>query len=187
VPAAIMSIAAANLFTRNIYMHFIRPDCTPKQEARNAKIVSLVIKFGALVFIIFLPLQYAIQLQLLGGIWISQTIPSVIVGLYTRWFNPWALIIGWGAGLVSGTWMAASLSFQSAVFPLAIDGLTVPGYAALYALAINFVVSLALTPVLNLIPMTRGSDRTSPSDYHFDSPTGAEPLAPAAGVRVAVE
>ena len=187
VPAAIMSIAAANLFTRNIYMHFIRPDCTPKQEAQNAKIVSLVIKFGALVFIIFLPLQYAIQLQLLGGIWISQTIPSVIVGLYTRWFNPWALIIGWGAGLASGTWMVASLSLQSAVFPLAIDGLTVPGYAALYALAINFVVSLALTPVLNLIPMTRGSDRTRPSDYQFDSPAGAEPLAPAARVRAAVE
>src|SRR6202790_1932261 len=41
VPAAIMSIAASNLFTRNIYMRFIRPDCTPKQEAQNAKIVSL--------------------------------------------------------------------------------------------------------------------------------------------------
>src|SRR6202023_1019717 len=38
VPAAIMSIAAANLFTRNIYLPFIRPDCTPRQEAQNAKI-----------------------------------------------------------------------------------------------------------------------------------------------------
>ena len=138
VPAAIMSIAASNLFTRNIYVQFIRPNCTPKQEAQNAKIVSLIVKFGALLFIIFLPLQYAIQLQLLGGIWISQTIPAVILGLYTRWLNPWALIIGWAAGLISGTWMAASLGFQSAVFPLVVDGLTVPGYAALYALAINF-------------------------------------------------
>jgi len=98
VPAAIMSIAASNLFTRNIYVQFIRPNCTPKQEAQNAKITSLIVKFGALLFIIFLPLQYAIQLQLLGGIWISQTIPAVIVGLYTRWLNPWALIIGWAAG-----------------------------------------------------------------------------------------
>jgi solute:Na+ symporter, SSS family len=170
VPAAIMSIAASNLFTRNIYMRFIRPGCTPKQEAQNAKIVSLVVKFGALLFIIFLPLQYAIQLQLLGGIWISQTIPSVIVGLYTRWFNPWALIIGWGAGLASGTWMVATLSFQSAVFPLTVDGLTVPGYAALYALAINFAVSIALTPLINLIRVTCGTDTTSPSDYHFNPP-----------------
>jgi SSS family solute:Na+ symporter len=171
VPAAIMSIAASNLFTRNIYVQFIRPNCTPKQEAQNAKIVSLLVKVGALAFIIFLPLQYAIQLQLLGGIWISQTIPSVIVGLYTRWFNPWALIIGWAAGLVSGTWMVATNGFQSAVFPLAIDGLTIPGYAALYALAINFAVSIVLSLLLNPVRMTRGTDRTSAADYRFDAPT----------------
>jgi SSS family solute:Na+ symporter len=171
VPAAIMSIAASNLFTRNIYVQFIRPNCTPKQEAQNAKIVSLLVKVGALVFVIFLPLQYAIQLQLLGGIWISQTIPSVIVGLYTRWLNPWALIIGWAAGLVSGTWMVASNGFQSAVFPLAIDGLTIPGYAALYALAINFAVSIVLSLLLNPVRMTRGTDRTSAADYCFDAPT----------------
>ena len=160
VPAAIMSIAASNLFTRNIYVQFIRPNCTPKQEAQNAKITSLIVKFGALLFIIFMPLQYAIQLQLLGGIWISQTIPAVIVGLYTRWLNPWALIIGWAAGLIAGTWMAASLSFQSAVFPLAVDGFTVPGYAALYALAINFAVSIVLSLLFNQILATRGTDLT---------------------------
>ena len=165
VPAAIMSIAASNLFTRNIYVQFIRPNCTPKQEAQNAKITSLIVKFGALLFIIFLPLQYAITLQLLGGIWISQTIPAVIVGLYTRWLNPWALIMGWAAGLIAGTWMAASLSFQSAVFPLAVDGFTVPGYAALYALVINFAVSVVLSLLFNPIQATRGTDQTSAADY----------------------
>jgi SSS family solute:Na+ symporter len=165
VPAAIMSIAASNLFTRNIYVQFIRPNCTPKQEAQNAKITSLIVKFGALLFIIFMPLHYAIQLQLLGGIWISQTIPAVIVGLYTRWLNPWALIVGWAAGLITGTWMAASLSFQSAVFPLAVDGFTVPGYAALYALAINFAVSIVLSLLFNQILAIRGTDLTSAADY----------------------
>src|SRR5450755_2101976 len=167
VPAAIMSIAASNLFTRNVYRQFIRPDCTPKQEAQNAKIMSLVVKFGALVFIIFLPLQYAIQLQLLGGIWISQTIPAVIVGLYTRWLNPWALIMGWAAGLITGTWMVASLGFQSAVFPLAVDGFTVPGYAALYALAINFAVSVVLSLMLNRNQANRGTDQTVAADYQY--------------------
>jgi SSS family solute:Na+ symporter len=167
VPAAIMSIAASNLFTRNIYVQFIRPNCTPKQEAQNAKIASLIVKFGALLFIIFLPLQYAIQLQLLGGIWISQTIPAVILGLYTRWLNPWALIIGWAAGLISGTWMAASLGFQSAVFPLVVDGLTVPGYAALYALAINFLVSIVFSFLLNPVQATLGTDQTLAADYRF--------------------
>jgi len=168
VPAAIMSIAASNLFTRNIYMRFINTDCTAKQETQNAKIVSLVVKFGALVFIIFLPVEYAIQLQLLGGIWVSQTIPAVIIGLYTRWLNPRALLIGWAAGLFTGTWMAASTHFQSAVFPLQIDGLTVPGYAALYALALNFAVSIVLSPLLNCVPATRGTDETATRDYCFD-------------------
>ena len=166
VPAAIMSIAASNLFTRNIYIRFIRRDCTPAQEAQNAKIVSLIVKFGALVFIIFLPLQYAIQLQLLGGIWISQTIPAVIVGLYTGRLNPWALLIGWFVGMASGTWMAATQSFQSATFPLPLGGLTVPGYAALYALILNFAVSIVLSLVLNPIRAARGTDQTVSADYH---------------------
>ncbi len=46
VPAAIMSIAAASLYTRNIHREFIRPNCTPKQEAQMAKWVSLVVKAG---------------------------------------------------------------------------------------------------------------------------------------------
>jgi SSS family solute:Na+ symporter len=162
-----MSIAASNLFTRNIYVRFIRPDCTAAEEAQNAKIVSLVVKFGALVFILLLPLQYAIQLQLLGGIWISQTIPAVIVGLYTRWLNPWALLIGWAAGLTCGTWMAATTGFQSATFPLTLDGLTIPGYAALYALALNFALALVLSPLFNRLHATHGSDETRPSDYSF--------------------
>ena len=46
VPAAIMSIAAANLFTRNICKEYIRRDATPQEEAQVSKIVSLVVKVG---------------------------------------------------------------------------------------------------------------------------------------------
>ena len=77
VPAAIMSIAAANLYTRNIHREFINQNPTDKQEAQMAKWVSLIVKLGALIFIIFVPTQYAIYLQLLGGIRIIQTLPSV--------------------------------------------------------------------------------------------------------------
>jgi solute:Na+ symporter, SSS family len=94
VPAAIMSIAVANLYTRNIHREFINRNPTNQQEAQMAKWVSLIVKFGALVFIILVPTQYAIYLQLLGGIWIIQTLPAVILGSYTRWFNDWALLVG---------------------------------------------------------------------------------------------
>src|SRR4029079_18246165 len=78
VPAAIMSIAAANLFTRNIYRDLFRHSLDGAAEATGAQRVSLVIKVGALAFIIFLPTQYAIELQLLGGVWIIQTLPAVV-------------------------------------------------------------------------------------------------------------
>ncbi|HEY4038426.1 MAG TPA: sodium:solute symporter, partial [Burkholderiaceae bacterium] len=90
VPAAIMSIAAANLFTRNIYKEFIKPDCSDLEESQMAKWMSLIVKAGALLFIILVNQQYAIQMQLLGGIWIIQTLPAVVFALYTRWFNSWA-------------------------------------------------------------------------------------------------
>jgi SSS family solute:Na+ symporter len=105
VPAAIMSIAAANLYTRNIHREFINPNPTDKQEAQMAKWVSLIVKLGALIFIIFVPTQFAIYLQLLGGILIIQTLPSVMLGVYTRWFNDWALLIGWAVGTGAGSWM----------------------------------------------------------------------------------
>jgi SSS family solute:Na+ symporter len=172
VPAAIMSIAASNLFTRNVYKEYINPNATDRQEAHMAKLVSLVVKLGALAFIIFLPLQYAIQLQLLGGVWIIQTLPSVVVGLYTRWFNRTALLIGWAIGMISGTYMAyvnvsgGSAPFNSSTFPLHLGGLTIPGYAAFYSLILNFVVAGVLTLIFNAVGMARGTDKTTTGDYH---------------------
>ena len=40
VPAAIMAIASANLFTRNLYAEFLHRPMTPAEESRNAKLVS---------------------------------------------------------------------------------------------------------------------------------------------------
>jgi len=163
VPAAIMSIAAANLYTRNIHREFINKNPTDRQEAQMAKWVSLIVKFGALVFILRVPTQYAIQLQLLGGIWIIQTLPAVMLGVYTRWFNDWALLIGWAIGMVVGTAMAVSFNF-SATFPLAIGGFTVPGYAALYALVLNLIVAVVLTPALRAFSLPP-ADVTAEADY----------------------
>src|SRR4030088_1246528 len=76
VPAAVMSIGAANLFTRNVWKAYVDPGMDPAREAKVAKITSLVVKFGALLVIVFLPTQFALDLQLLGGVWILQTLPA---------------------------------------------------------------------------------------------------------------
>jgi SSS family solute:Na+ symporter len=163
VPAAIMSIAAANLYTRNIHREFINKNPTDREEARIAKWVSLNVKLGALIFIVFVPTQYAIQLQLLGGIWIIQTVPAVLLGVYTRWFNDWALLIGWAAGTIAGTAMAAAANF-AATYPLWIGGMALPGYIALYTVIFNLIVAIALTPLFKAIagpPI----DETAAADY----------------------
>ena len=167
VPAAIMSIAAANLFTRNIYREFINPFCLPRTEAQMAKTTSLVVKGGALLFIIFLPQEYAINMQLLGGIWIIQTFPAVIFGLYTRWLDPRALLTGWIAGMVAGTWMAASVGFRP-IFALTFFGTSIPAYIAVYSVLFNFGIAAVLSLVLNAAAKAR-HDETIPTDYAVES------------------
>lgn len=143
VPAAIMSIAAANLFTRNIYKEYINPNASPAAESRMAKNVSLIVKVGALAFILWLPQEYAIHLQLLGGIWVIQTLPALIIGLYLKKLHKNALILGWIAGMAVGTLMAVSQGFK-AIYPLEIFGHTFTAYAAVYALAVNLFVTLVI-------------------------------------------
>lgn len=166
VPAAIMSIATANLFTRNIYREYFRPDATPRQEARMAKAASLLVKFGALAFILLLQnaRQEAINFQLLGGVWILQTFPAIIFGLYTRWFHRWALLAGWAVGMVSGTVMAASQHFTS-IFPLHLGGTLLPGYTAFYAFLANLTVTIVLSFAFNALGVAGGTDETEASDY----------------------
>ena len=129
-----------------------------------AKWVSLIVKFGALIFIVFVPTQYAIQLQLLGGIWIIQTLPAVLLGVYTRWFNDWALLIGWAAGIIAGTAMAIA-AHLTPTYPLAIAGYTLPGYTALYTVILNLVVTCVLTPVFNGMTKQPQVDATRTADY----------------------
>src|ERR1700758_4466173 len=123
VPAAVMSIGAANLCTRNIWKPFIQKNISPTEESNIAKIVSLVVKVGALVFIVFLPTQYAIDLQLLGGIWILQVFPAVVFGLYRMHLQARALLAGWFVGMTIGTWLAEAMQLKP-VFPLQIGGQT---------------------------------------------------------------
>jgi solute:Na+ symporter, SSS family len=172
VPAAIMSIAAANLFTRNIYREFLVPDASPGHEAQVAKIVSLVVKFGALIFVLGMDKQNAINLQLLGGVWILQTILSIVAGLYTRWLHRWALLVGWAAAMVCGTVVAyhqaspTTKHFGSslAVFP----GTDTKVYIAATALLLNVIVAVVLTIVLRAINAPAGTDATEADDYYAD-------------------
>jgi SSS family solute:Na+ symporter len=168
VPASIMSIAAANLFTRNLYGVFAARRATPRQESEMAKVVSLAVKFGALVFVLRLPALYAIEMQLLGGVWMTQLFPSVVLGAFTRWFNPWALLVGWAAGMATGTGMAVALGLKSSVYPLHLFGGVYAMYAAVPAVVVNLAVSAGLTGLVKVCGLGErfgGVDGTAAEAY----------------------
>jgi SSS family solute:Na+ symporter len=194
VPAAIMSIAAANLWTRNIYKEYLRRDATPAQEAQQAKLASLVVKFGAVLFIVAVDPQFSIDLQLIGGVIILQTLPAVAIALYTRWLHRWALVAGWFAGMGYGLYLlylipnpaAGRAHFGGSA--LALDKLTVLGwqpfagsqvqiYVGFVALLLNLLVAVVGSAVLRG-RVAEGADATSPTDYHADE--GSAELRPVA-------
>lgn len=183
VPAAIMSIAASNLFTRNIYRTFFRPNATAREETRVAKIVSLLVKLGALVFVLAMDKSFAINLQLLGGIWILQTFPAIVFGLYTRWFHRWALLIGWACAMAYGTYAAYGVPVagkpgshfggSTAEVPF----IHTTWYIALTAFILNVIVVVVLTLVFRAIKLPAGKDETVTEDYDVEADEpGAEPL-----------
>jgi SSS family solute:Na+ symporter len=165
VPAAVMSIATANLFTRNIYREYFRPDCTERQEATMAKTVSLLVKVGALIFIVFLPTTLVINFQLLSNIWIVQTLPAIFIGLYTSWFHRRALIIGLIGGLAVGTGMVITRNFESSVYTMQIGTFSLPVYAAVAGLVANLLICVILTPILNSLGVAGGEDETTRADF----------------------
>jgi solute:Na+ symporter, SSS family len=138
-----------------------------------------VVKVGALAFVLFLPTQFAIDLQLLGGVWMLQTLPAVMIALYTRWFHRWALLAGWAVGMVTGTWIAASQDFAP-VWEVPV--LEVTAYTALVALLLNLVVSTVLTLVLGDRGRADELDETRPEDYDELEETGEPAPTAAAGV-----
>ncbi len=174
VPAAIMSIAASNTFTRNIYKEWIKPNATHAEEAKVSKLMSLVVKAFALVFVLTLDKQNAINFQLLGGIWILQTFPAIVFSLYTRWFHRYALLAGWAVGMVYGTIEAYKVinpatgkHFGGSL--ALIPGLDEMGYIAMTAFAINLVIAVVLSAVLRTMKFSNGTDETTPGDYFADA------------------
>ncbi len=195
VPAAIMSIAAANLWTRNIYKEYLKRDATPAQEARQSKLASLVVKFGAVLFVLAIDPQFSIDLQLIGGVIILQTLPAVAIALYTRWLHRWALVAGWVVGMGYGLYLLwiipnpanGRLHFGGSA--LTLDKLTLLGwhpfagsavqvYVGFVALVVNLVVAVVVTLVLRARHIGEGVDATHPADYHADE--GSHRLRPVA-------
>ncbi len=166
VPAAIMAIAAGNLVSRNLYSQFINRNATPRSETQVSKIVSVLVKVGALVFVLTLDNSFALNFQLLGGIWILQTLPTVLLGLFTeRFADKRALLVGWAVGMAYGTYAAYEVTSAtgghfggSTAAPFFLHS---PIYIAISALVLNTVITLLISGATKIL---RSRSQTGPSE-----------------------
>jgi solute:Na+ symporter, SSS family len=189
VPAAIMSIAAANLFSRNIYKEYINRDATPQQEARVSKLMSLLVKVGAVLVILGLDPQFSIDLQLIGGVIILQTLPAIVLGLYSGWFHRWALLAGWAVGLATGMLMLYNTAnplrekehFGGPLYPLRDLGVDSDSviYTGLVAVLANLAVVVVGSVLLRAVKVPAGVDSTHETDYHVEAGDPFVGVAPA--------
>jgi solute:Na+ symporter, SSS family len=186
VPAAIMAIAAANLFARNIYKEYLNRDATPEQEARVARIVSIGVKAGALVVVLSLDPEFSIDLQLIGGVIILQTLPALVLGIWRTFAHRWALLAGWAAGLTAGLVMlydtpnpaTGKEHFGGAQYALSNFGIDtdVTLYTGIIALALNLLIVVIGSFVLRALGAPDGEDVTRDEDYELEA--GDEGLKP---------
>ncbi len=164
VPAAIMAIGAANLFASNILQSFRARQARPSTELGIARYVALCVLAGAFCIAVFVKSAFAINFQLLGGAWILQIFPAVILGLYTRRLHPWALFAGWAAGMLASSWMVAATGF-SALYPVHVGAATISGAIVLYSLIVNLLVTILLSWVFSAAKADAGTDLTTAADY----------------------
>ncbi|HEV7464836.1 MAG TPA: sodium:solute symporter [Candidatus Dormibacteraeota bacterium] len=165
VPASVMSIAAANLFSRNVYREFLVRGATHAQEATVSKVASLVVKFGALAFILFVDKQNVINFQLAGGVLILQTLPAVILALYVPMLNRWAVLAGWAAGISTGLYWLSAERFKGTLHAFPIAGPQNRLYIALVAFLVNLGVVVVGSAIAYALGARRQAGALTEADY----------------------
>ncbi|MER5950154.1 sodium:solute symporter [Streptomyces sp. NPDC001904] len=161
LPAVLMAMGMALLFVRNVYVEYLNPTATPKHEVRSTRWPALAIMAGAVVFAVLLKPQETVNLHLLGCVWILQTLPAVVVSMFTRWFHHRALLAGWAVGMLTGTWLLVGRDGFSTVLHVAIGPLHASVYVAVAALALNLGAAAVLTPFLDRLGVERGKGGTA--------------------------
>jgi SSS family solute:Na+ symporter len=189
IPAAVMSIGMANLFTRAIYLEYLRPRATAREEARVSRWASLLVKVGAAGVVLVVSPSFSLDLQTIGGVLILQILPTVLFGLLTGWFHRWALMIGMLVGLGWSTYLlyetpkvvggqVVGEHFGGSTMPLSRLGLDsdVSVYIGFVTLLANLLIVVVLTALLRLFHISPNLDHTRPEDFEVDADAGIDGL-----------
>jgi len=173
VPAAIMSIAAANLFSRNIWREYVHPAMSRREEATVSKVVSLLVKVGALAFVLALPTTDIINYQTAGGVWMINALPALIVALYLKRLNVWAMVAGWAGGMGLGTYALLQEKFATSLHDFGFGGKIYIGFAAII---VNLVIVAAGSAIAAMAGRSTEGN-LSEADYRPPAPGDAQRAA----------
>ena len=137
VPAAILILSAATLFTKNFYRPVFKPSMKDDDVARLAKIMVVVITGVALYFAIYSSTTL-VGLLLLAYAGIAQFFPGVVFGLYWKRVTTAGVFVG----IVVGVGTAMVLVFTKHDPLIGLNA----GFVALGVNATATVVASLLTP-----------------------------------------
>jgi SSS family solute:Na+ symporter len=110
-------------------------------------------------------MQYSIDLQLLGGTLILQTLPAIVFGLWKRVFHHQALLVAWAVSLIIVFMLLARLKLQSSAYPVAIAGRQFSVYVGIIALLANLLIASIGTILMDALRVPRAIDGTTPADF----------------------
>jgi solute:Na+ symporter, SSS family len=140
VPAAIIVLAAASLFAKNLYRPLFAPAMSDAAVARLARAMVLVLGFISLLLAIYSS-STLVALLLTGYAGVTQFFPGVVLGLYSRRVTAGAVLSGMIAGVVTAA--ALMLTHHDPIFGVS---------AGFLALCLNFLVTLAALPLITRKP-----------------------------------
>ena len=137
VPASIMAIASSNLMVNILRELNIS---NPSNETKLAKWFSFLFKLIPLVFVFLVPPTFAIALQLIGGIIILQTLPSIFLGLFIKHLNKESLILGLLAGIATGIYELLVVNHFGLIQNVLMPSPVGPVFIGAVALGVNLLI-----------------------------------------------
>jgi SSS family solute:Na+ symporter len=169
VPAAIMSMASANLFIRNVIKPYKKTPMDPKRETLYAKIVTIIFIFIAVLFTLAVNDTYAIQLQLLAGGIILETLPALFLGLYWPKLNKHSMMIGWAVGISLDVYLELEANhfgkFGTSFYKFGVlNGTAVLIFVGLFSLMVNVIISVIGTYVTKSMGITNSKEESKKTE-----------------------
>jgi len=137
-----------------------------------SKVVSLLVKVGALVFVLALPTTDIINYQTAGGVWMINALPALIVALYVKRLNVWAMVAGWAAGMAVGTYALFAAKFATRLHDFGF------GLGKLYIGFAAIVVNLVVVAIGSVLAELAGHPtRGTLTDADYREPAPGQPQA----------